>query len=175
MQIVFLCVAIAVLVFSFFVVLNTAETSSRLYPGSNVRFLAALPSTLLCLVLLAWFFPEPLSSDYVSWLLIVIIAAGFVFYGAWVDAGFNGGLFKRVMHAVVVNKQGKALTFKKALWRNVLKLVLLPVAPLNLHVLAKDFRRQALHDKLSGSFVMWSPDVIAANEPESSYEVDIKS
>lgn len=175
MQIVFLCVAIAVLVFSFFVVLNTAETSSRLYPGSNVRFLAALPGTLLLLVLLVWFFPEPLASDYVSWVLVVIVAAGFMFYGAWVDARFYGGLFKRVMHAIVVNKQGKALTFKKALWRNFLKLALLPLAPLNLRALSKDFRRQALHDKLSGSFVMWTPDVIAAHEPESSYQVDIKS
>lgn len=175
MQIVFLCVAIALLVFSFFAVLNTAETSSRLYPGSNVRFLAALPGTLVLLALLVWFFPEPLPSDYAGWLLIVVVAAGFIVYGAWADAEFNGGLFKRVMHAVVVNKQGKALTFKKALWRNFLKLVLLPIAPLNLHVLSKDFRRQALHDKLSGSFVMWTPEVIAANEPEPSYEVDIKS
>lgn len=175
MQIIFLCVAIALLVFSFFVVLNTAEMSSRLYPGSNVRFLAALPGTLLLLVLLGWFFPEPLSSDYVNWFLIIVIAAGFVFYGAWVDTRFYGGLFKRVMHAIVVNKQGRALTFKKALWRNFLKLVLLPFAPLNFHTLSKDFRRQALHDKLSGSFVMWTPEMIVANEPESSYEVDIKS
>jgi hypothetical protein len=175
MQIVFLCIAIALLVFSFFVVLNTAETSSRLYPGSTVRFLAALPGLLLLLVLFVWFFPEPLFSDYVGWLLIVAVAAGFVFYGAWADARFYGGLFKRVMHAVVVNRQGKALTFKKALWRNFLKLVLLPFAPLNFHALSKDFRRQALHDKLSGSFVMWTPEMIAANEPESSYQVDIKS
>jgi uncharacterized RDD family membrane protein YckC len=175
MQIVFLCIAIALLVFSFFVVLNTAETSSRLYPGSNVRFLAALPGLLLLLVLFVWFFPEPLSSDYIGWLLIVTVAAGFVFYGAWADARFYGGLFKRAMHAIVVNRQGRALTFKKALWRNFLKLILLPLAPLNFHALSKDFRRQALHDKLSGSFVMWTPEVIAANEPESSYEVDIKS
>lgn len=175
MQVVFLCIAIALLAFSFFVVLNTAETSSRLYPGSNVRFLAALPSALLFLVLLVWFFPEPLAADYAGWLLVAVIAAGFIFYGAWVDARFNGGLFKRVMHAIVVNKQGKGLTFKTALWRNFLKLVLLPFAPLNFHALSKDFRRQALHDKLSGSFVMWTPDIIAANEPESSYQVDIKS
>jgi hypothetical protein len=175
MQIVFLCVGIALLVFSFFVVLNTAETSSRLYPGSNVRFLAALPGALLQLILLVWFFPEPLAADYLGWLLVTATVAGFVVYGAWVDARFNGGLFKRVMHAIVVNRQGKALTFKKALWRNFLKLVLLPFAPLNFHALSKDFRRQALHDRLSGSFVMWTPDVIAANEPESSYQVDIKS
>ncbi|HEX7025641.1 MAG TPA: RDD family protein, partial [Gammaproteobacteria bacterium] len=87
----------------------------------------------------------------------------------------GGGVFKRVMHAVVVNKQGKALSFRKALWRNLLKLLLLPFAPLSFYALSKDFRRQALHDKLSGSFVMWTPDVIAASEPESSYQVDIKS
>ncbi|HEX7028227.1 MAG TPA: hypothetical protein VF268_13385, partial [Gammaproteobacteria bacterium] len=86
MQIVFLCVAIALLVSCFFVVLNTAEISSRLYPGSNVRFLAALPGLLLLLTLLVWFFPEPLSTDYSNWLLVFIAAGGFVVYGAWADA-----------------------------------------------------------------------------------------
>jgi uncharacterized RDD family membrane protein YckC len=175
MQIVFLCAGLAILVLSFIVVLNNPEQSSRLYPGSNVRFLSALPGLLLLLVLLTWFFPEPLSSDYLGWFFCVAIIVGFVAYSAWVDSSFKGGLFKRVMHSVVVNKQAKQLTFKQALLRNMLRLVFLPIAPFNLYMMSRDFRRQSLHDRLSGTLVMWTPDVIAANEPESSYKVDIKS
>lgn len=175
MQIVFFCGGLAILVLSFIVVLNNPEQSSRLYPGSNVRFLSALPGLLLLLALLSWFFPEPLSSDYAGWFIWLVIIAGFTAYSAWVDASFKGGLFKRVMHSVVVNKQAKRISFKQALLRNIFKLVLLPVAPFNLYMMSRDFRRQSLHDRLSGTLVMWTPDVIAANEPGSSYEVDIKS
>jgi uncharacterized RDD family membrane protein YckC len=56
--------------------------------------------------------------------------------------------------------------------RNACKWFLFPLAPLSLHFMIKDSRRRALHDRLAGTFVMWAPDVIKANQPQSSYEVD---
>ena len=175
MQIVFLCFGLGWLCLSFIVVLNNPEQPSRLYPGTNVRFLASLPGALLLFVLLVWFFPEPFSTDFIGWFLCFVVVVGFVLYGAWVDSQFKGGFFKHVMHSVVVDTKAKPISFQQALWRNIVKVLLLPLAPFSLYIIAKDFRRQSLHDRICSSLVMWTPDVIAANEPESSYEVDIKA
>ncbi len=175
MQIVYLCLALALLSLSFVVVLNSAEQPSTIYAGSNVRFLASLPSLLLLLSLTTWFFPEPLAAGFLDWFLLIAVLGLFVAFCAWIESRYKAGIFKRVMNAVVVDKQGKAIDYKKALLRNSLKVLLLPVAPFNLYVLMKDFRRQALHDKWSGTFVMWTADTIRANQPKSDYEVNISS
>jgi uncharacterized RDD family membrane protein YckC len=172
MKILFICISIAVGVLSFFVVLNSHEQPSRLYPGSNVRFCAAVPGIGLFFAVAAWLFPAETVEKawYVGFLLLLLVI--FIIYGAWVESAFQAGLAKRVMHAVVVDKQGRPIDFKQALLRNLYKWLLLPLAPLNLYWMTRDFRRQALHDKFARTVVMWTPEVIKANQPKSSYEVD---
>jgi uncharacterized RDD family membrane protein YckC len=173
MKILFICVSIAVGVLSFVIVLNSHEQPSRLYPGTNVRFCAAVPGIGLFFALVAWLFPAEASQTggwYIAF--VIMLLAIFIVYGAWVESAFQAGLVKRMMHAVVVDKQGKPIDFNQALLRNVYKWLLVPLAPLSLYLLARDFRRQALHDKLAGTVVMWTPDMIKANQPKSSYEVD---
>lgn len=174
LQILVLCVGIGLFVMTFMVVLNSTERSSPLYPGSNVRFLASVPTTLLLLAVCPWLLSAPPETDIAKTAGLLAILIVYVLYHAWVESSFRGGVIKRAMKAIVVDKNGKAITFKRALLRNVVKLLFLPLAPLNIYIVIKDFRRQALHDKIAGTFVMWSPEAIREKQPKSSYEVSIQ-
>jgi uncharacterized RDD family membrane protein YckC len=158
------------------VVLNSLEKSSILYPGSNVRFLASLPISLLLLGLCSWLITIPPNIDIIKTLELAAILVVYIIYSAWVESRFRGGIAKRAMHAVVSDKNGKGISFQQALLRNILKLILLPFAPFSLYFMIKDFRRQAPHDKLAGTFVMWSPDAIKDRQPNENkgYEVEIR-
>lgn len=174
MQIVYLCLCIAIGFLGFVIVLNSHEAPSKLYPGTNVRYWATFPLGLLFLVVTYIVFPDHLThiKSVPNYLVLLLLMFAFVVYCAWVESRFQGGLMKRMMHAVVVGKDGKPVDFGTALIRNAYKWFLFPLAPLSLHFMARDSRRRALHDRLAGTFVMWSPDVIKANQPPSSYEVD---
>jgi uncharacterized RDD family membrane protein YckC len=174
MKIVFLCVSTAIGFFGFMLVLNSHEEPSKLYPGTNVRYWATFPLALLFLALTYSVFPDHLThiTSLPSYLVLLLLVSLIVVYCAWMESSFQGGLMKRMMHAVVVGKGGKPVDFITALKRNVCKWFLFPLAPLSLHFMIKDSRRRALHDRLAGTFVMWAPDVIKANQPQSSYEVD---
>lgn len=174
LQIAVLCVGVALLTITFMVVLNSTERSSPLYPGSNVRFLASVPTILLLLLLAPWLVTAPPEIDVLRTVGLIVLLVLYVLYHAWVESRFRGGPAKRAMKAVVVDKNGKAVSFKRALTRNIVKLLLLPLAPLNIYFVIKDFRHQALHDKAAGTFVMWSPEAIRERQPKSSYEVDIQ-
>lgn len=174
MKIVYLCLSVAIGFLGFVVVLNSHEEPSKLYPGTNVRYWATFPLGLLFLALTCIVFPDHLThiTSLPNYLLLLLLICAFVGYCAWVESRFQGGLMKRMMHAVVVGKDGKPVNFATALIRNAYKWFLFPLAPLSLHFMVHDSRRRALHDRLAGTFVMWNPDVIKANQPQSSYEVD---
>jgi uncharacterized RDD family membrane protein YckC len=174
MQIVFLCISIAIGFVSFVMMLNSHEEPSRLYPGTNVRYWATFLLALVFLGGTASVFPDRLThiTAVFNYLMLLFFVAGVVGYCAWVESRFQGGVMKRMMHAVVVGKDGKAVDFVTALKRNAYKWFLFPLAPLSLYFMIRDPRRRALHDRWAGTFVMWAPDVIKANQPESSYEVD---
>lgn len=174
LQILIFISGLALFALSFMVVLNSAEQPSRLYPGSNVRFLATMPIALLLLGVCPWLVTLPSDLNVFKTVQLLAVLAVFVCYGAWVESRFRGGLAKRAMKAIVVDKGGKNLTFRQALLRNVYKLILLPLAPISLYLLLKDFRRQALHDKLAGTFVMWAPEVMQDNKPEHGIQVEIQ-
>ncbi len=179
MHIIFLCLCVAIGVLSFAVVLNSAEQPSRLYPGSNVRFLASIPAYVALIIGLFFLFPDLqglLAFDIYSilWLLLLVLfVVAHTVYCAWVEYKYQAGLGKSLLKAIVVDKAGKPLTMAQALKRNTFKLLLLPLAPISLYIMIKDFRKQTLHDKLSDTFVMWPADIIDANQPQSSYEVNI--
>jgi uncharacterized RDD family membrane protein YckC len=174
MKIVFLCLCTAIGFFSFMMVLNSHEQPSRLYPGTNVRYWGTFPLALIFLGGTASMFPDHIFhiTSVFNYLMLLFFVSGVAGYCAWVESSFQGGMMKRVMHAVVVGKDGKPVNFITALKRNAFKWFLFPLAPLSLHLMIKDPRRRALHDRLAGTFVMWAPDVIKANQPESSYQVD---
>ncbi|HEY3488446.1 MAG TPA: RDD family protein, partial [Gammaproteobacteria bacterium] len=174
MKIVFLCFCLVIGVAGFIIVLNSREEESKLYPGSNVRYWASFPLALVFLTGTVWLFPEQLLhitavGNYIMLLLWVGII---IVYCAWIESRFQGGMVKRMMHAVVVDKQGKPVDFITALQRNLCKWLLFPLAPLSLHLITRDPRRRALHDKFAKTFVMWAPDMIKANEGQSGYEVE---
>lgn len=174
MQIVFLCLSIAIGFFGFVIVLNSQEQPSKLYPGTNVRYWATFPLGMLFLAVTASVFPDHLThvTSVPNYLALLFLISAFVAYCAWMESRFQGGAMKRMMHAIVVGKNGKPVDFVTALKRNAFKWFLFPLAPLSLYLMVRDSRRRALHDRLAGTFVMWSPDVIKANQPQSSYEVD---
>jgi uncharacterized RDD family membrane protein YckC len=174
MQIVFLCISIAIAFLGFMIVLNSQEEPSRLYPGTNVRYWSTFPLGVLFLAVTASVFPDHLThvTSLPDYLALLFLISAFAVYCAWVESGFQGGPLKRMMHAVVVGKDGKPVDFVTALKRNAFKWFLFPLAPLSLYLMARDSRRRALHDRMAGTFVMWSPDMIKANQPRSSYEVD---
>jgi uncharacterized RDD family membrane protein YckC len=174
MQIVFLCICIAIGFLGFVIVLNSHEEPSRLYPGINVRYWATFPLGVLFLVVTTGVFPDHLThvTSFPNYLALLLFVSALVAYCAWVESRFQAGLMKRMMHAVVVGKDGKAVDFITALKRNACKWFLFPLAPLSLYFMARDSRRRALHDRLAGTFVMWAPDVIKANQPKSAYVVD---
>jgi uncharacterized RDD family membrane protein YckC len=174
MQIVFLCLCILIGFISFVMVLNSHEEPSRLYPGTNVRYWGTFPLALIFLGGTASMFPDHIAhiTSVFNYLMLLFFVSGVVGYCAWVESRFQGGMVKQLMHAVVVGKDGKPVSFSTALKRNAFKWFLFPLAPLSLHLMIKDPRRRALHDRFAGTFVMWAPDVIKANQPQSSYEVD---
>ena len=173
-QIFIFALGLGLLGLSFLVVLNSLEQSNLLYPGSNVRFLATLPAALLLLVLCPWFITIPPDIDIIDSVKLGLILIVFVLYGAAFESWFRGGMAKRAMSAVVVDKNGKSISFKRALLRNIFKALLLPFSPICLYLMIKDYRRQALHDKLTGTFVMWSPEALKKNTPDDGYQVEIK-
>lgn len=168
------CLGLGLFALSFMVVLNSPEQTSPLYPGSNVRFLATMPVALLLLFVCPWILSFPPEIDVSDTLILVGLLAAHVGYSAWVESRYKGGVARRAMKAMVVDARGKPIPFKRALLRNLFKLVLLPLAPLSLYFMLKDFRRQAPHDKLAGTFVMWTPEAMRERQPDSSYEVDIQ-
>ena len=173
LQIFILVLGLSLLVLSFLVVLNSPEQNSRLYPGSNVRFLATMPSALILIFLCPWLVTVPPEFSILKTAELLLLLAVYVLYGAWVESSFRGGVAKRAMKAQVVDRKGKAISFKRALWRNIVKLLLFPLAPFCLFFMVKDFRRQAPHDKLADTFVIWTADAISDMQPESSYKVEI--
>lgn len=174
MQIVFLCISIAIGFSGFVIVLNSQEEPSRLYPGTNVRYWASFPLAVLFLAVTASVFPDHLThvTSFPNYLALLLLISAFVAYCAWMESRYQGGPMKRMMHAVVVGKDGKPVDFVTALKRNAIKWFLFPLAPLSLYFMVRDSRRRALHDRLANTFVMWSPDMLKANQPQSSYEVD---
>lgn len=174
MQIVFLCICTAIGFFSFVIVLNSQEEPSRLYPGTNVRYWASFPLGVLFLVVTASVFPDHLThvTSFPNYLALLLLISAFAAYCAWVESRYQGGPMKRMMHAVVVGKHGKPVDLVTALKRNAFKWFLFPLAPLSLYLMIRDSRRRALHDRLADTYVMWSPDMLKANQPQSSYEVD---
>jgi uncharacterized RDD family membrane protein YckC len=174
MQIVYLCLCVAIGFISFVIVLNSHEEPSKLYPGTNVRYWATFPLGLLFTVMTYSVFPDKLThiTSVPNYLVLLLLISALVGYCAWAESRFQGGLMKRTLHAVVVGKDGKPVDFVTALQRNACKWFLFPLAPLSLYFMVRDSRRRALHDRVAGTFVMWSPDMIKAHQPESSYEVD---
>lgn len=174
MQIVFLCICIAIGFSSFVIMLNSHEEPSRLYPGTNVRFWATFPSALLFMATTASVFPDHPAhiTSVPNYIVLLLLVSAIVAYCTWAESRFQGGFMKRVMHSVVVGRNGKPVDLATALKRNAFKWFLFPLAPLSLYFMVHDSRRRALHDRLAGTFVMWTPDVIKANQPQSSYEVD---
>ena len=130
LQIFILVLGLGVFVLSFLVVLNSSEQSSRLYPGSNVRFLATMPSALLLALICPWLITMPPEFSWLKTLWLVLLIALYLLYTAWVESSFRGGLIKRALKAQVVDRKGKAISFKRALFRNIFKFVLFPLAPL---------------------------------------------
>ena len=175
LQILIFVLSLIIFVLSFVVVLNSHEQLSVLYPGSNIRFIATMPIVLLLLGLCPWLITLPPDLNIYKTIQLLAILLVFVFYSAWVESHYRGGLVKRALKAIVVDKGGKNITFKRAVFRNIYKLLLLPLAPISLYLLLKDFRRQAPHDKLAGTFVMWAPDAMHVNEPpEEGIHVEIR-
>ena len=174
LQIIIFLLGLGIFVLSFLVVLNSSEQSSRLYPGSNVRFLATMPAALLFVLLCPWLITYPPEFSLLKTLCLVLIVVLYLIYSAWVESGFRGGLAKHAMKAQVVDRKGKSITFKRALWRNIFKFILFPIAPLTLFFMIKDFRRQAPHDKLTDTFVIWNAEVIQEMQPQSSYQVEFR-
>lgn len=174
LQLFIFVLGLALLVLGFLVVLNSSEQGSRLYPGSNVRFLATTPAALVLVMICPWLVTLPPDINWSKLLILLFVLALYLFYTAWVESSFRGGIVRRALKAQVVNRQGKAISFKKALWRNTFKLLMFPFAPVTLYFMMKDFRRQAPHDKLSGTFVIWTTDAIKDMQPEASYHVEIR-
>jgi uncharacterized RDD family membrane protein YckC len=168
-----LLAGLTVFVLSFLVVLNSTEQSSRLYPGSNVRFLGTAPLALVMVLSCPWLITIPPNFNWLKTLILILIIATYLLYTAWIESRFRGGLARHAMRAQVVDRQGKQISFKRALWRNIFKLVLFPLAPLCLYFMIKDFRRQALHDKLAGTFVIWTNEAMEDMQPDSSYHVEM--
>ncbi len=174
MQIIILVLGAILFVLSFLVVLNSSEQSNRLYPGSNIRFLATMPIAVMLLASCPWLISIPPEFSLFKTLILALVVVLTITYSAWVDSRFRGGLVKHAMHVQIVNRQGKSITFKRALWRNICKLILFPLAPLSFYFMIKDFRRQALHDKLTATFVIWTQDIIDSAQPESSIKVEFR-
>ena len=174
LQIFLLVLGLSLLVLSFLVVLNSSEQSSRLYPGSNVRFLATMPSALVLILVCPWLISLPPEFSALKTVELALLLALYVIYSAWTESSFRGGLAKRALKAQVVDRKGKGVSFRRALWRNIFKLLLFPLAPFCLFFMIKDFRRQAPHDKLTDTFVIWTADAMKEMQPESSYKVEIR-
>lgn len=174
LQVLIFVSGLALFALSFMVVLNSPEQSSVLYPGSNIRFLATMPMALLLVAVCPWLITLPPDLDVMKAGQLLAVLVAFVIYSAWVDSSFRGGLAKKAMKAMVTDKAGKNISFQRAFIRNFFKLILFPLAPISLYLLLKDFRRQSLHDKLAGTFVMWAPEAIQNKKPEQGIQVEIK-
>ena len=174
LQIIVFLSSMAIFVLSFLVVLNSSEQSSRLYPGSNVRFLATMPAALLLALVCPWLVTYPPEFSLLKTAGLILLIVLYVNYSAWVDSRFRGGLAKHALRAQVVDRKGKGISFKRALWRNIFKLALFPISPLCLFFMIKDFRRQAPHDKLTDTFVIWNAEVIKEMQPETAYHVEFR-
>ncbi|GIX21470.1 MAG: hypothetical protein KatS3mg121_0253 [Gammaproteobacteria bacterium] len=147
---------VSVTVLTLLVLINVPESPSPLYAGANVRFLANLPTVLWVVGVCPW----PTAAGPAGAVLSAVLLGGWGFYCGWIEARRRGGVLRRALETVVVDPQGRSLGLGRALWRNAVKLALLPLAPLLLWAAMRDWRRQALHDKLAASFVMWSPERI---------------
>ncbi|MBA3581868.1 MAG: RDD family protein [Gammaproteobacteria bacterium] len=173
MRTVFLCVTILLGVITFLVVLNT-RNESRIYASINIRFFAACPVLVVMWAGVFALFPN---EEQPLWhcLLMLIPILLFALYGAWFESSAErAGLSKRAFAIVVVNKNGKTLSFKQAWSRNFWKLLLLPLAPLSLYLAGRDARRQSLHDRMANTFVMWKDPRFDNKDQESGYKVEYK-
>jgi uncharacterized RDD family membrane protein YckC len=174
LQLFILVLGLSLLVLSFLVVVNSSEQNSRLYPGSNVRFLATMPSALVLVLVCPWFITMSPQFSWLKTLQLLLVIVLYLFYAAWMESSFRGGLAKRALKAQVVDRKGREISFKRALSRNIFKLLFFPLAPFCLFFMIKDFRRQAPHDKLTDTFVIWTAEAIREMQPESSYRVEIR-
>jgi uncharacterized RDD family membrane protein YckC len=174
LQIFLFVLGLSLLVLSFLVVVNSPEQNSRLYPGSNIRFLATVPSALVLALVCPWYITLPPEFSWQKTLWLVLFVVLYLLYSAWVESSFRGGMAKRALKAQVVDRKGKEISFKRALWRNIFKLILFPLAPFCLFFMVRDFRRQAPHDKLTDTFVIWTAEAIRDMQPEASYRVEIR-
>lgn len=145
---------------------NSSQDRAGEYAGFATRLVAYIIDLLIMAVLQAGigmfgqFLVDILSlgEPYNQWITIVFAIVGvvsyFVYYiGFWVLAGQTPG--KAVMGLRIVRTNGGRIGFWRALIR-VLCYVVSPILYLGSPLILIDRRRQALHDKIAGTLVVYA-------------------
>lgn len=115
-------------------------------------------------------------SDYafVSFFILLIAYGGSLVFCLWyyvflMASPREGTLGKRLMGIQGVSVDGTQLTLGRACWRLLVSVLIFFLYPIDLLILVLNKKKQGLHDRLAGTYVIYKPEKQKA--PSRGFEV----
>ncbi len=126
------------------------------YAGFWIRLLACLLDAIIFGVpwgILQWALVEEL--QIMSFDIVLTIT--FVLLYAWIEGKKGATPGKLACGLRVVDEHGDRIGFANAALRNIGKMLSLILLGIGFLMIAWDSKKQALHDKFAGAYVVWKP------------------